>query len=237
MDEAPQAALGLKRKIAARSLRVAVIGLGYVGLPLATAFAAEGFHVTGIDIDQQKVEQAARGESYISAISNEILHELIEERLLHFTSFFAALDDVDAICMCVPTPLLKRRSPDISSIISAVQQVRAHLHPGQLVVLESTTYPGTTTELLQPILEKSGLRAGKDFFLSFSPEREDPGNKHFHLSNTPKVVGVITAVCGELTALLYGQVVDRVVKVSSAEAAGPSYEALAEKRDRLLALA
>ena len=219
MDEAPQAALGLKRKIAARSLRVAVIGLGYVGLPLATAFAAEGFHVTGIDIDQQKVEQAARGESYISAISNEILHELIEERLLHFTSFFAALDDVDAICMCVPTPLLKTRSPDISSIISAVQQVRAHLHPGQLVVLESTTYPGTTDEVVLPELEASALKVGVDFFLAFSPERVDPGNPQFHMRNTPKIVGGVTQVCTELARALYEAVIEQVVPVSSARVA------------------
>ncbi len=209
----------LKRKIASRSLRVAVIGLGYVGLPLATAFAAEGFHVTGIDIDQQKVEQAARGESYISDISNKTLHELIESKLLHFTSLFAALDDVDAICICVPTPLLKTRSPDISYIISAAQQVRAHLHPGQLVVLESTTYPGTTDEVVLPELEASGLKVGVDFFLAFSPERVDPGNPQFHTRNTPKVVGGITPACTELALALYEAVIEQVVPVSSARVA------------------
>src|SRR2546430_12135695 len=209
----------LKRKIASRSLRVAVIGLGYVGLPLATAFAAGGFHVTGIDIDQQKVEQAARGESYVSDISNKTLHKLIEAKLLHFTSLFAALDDVDAICICVPTPLLKTRSPDISYIISATQQVRAHLHPGQLVVLESTTYPGTTDEVVLPELEAPGLKVGVDFFLAFSPERVDPGNPQFNTYNTPKVVGGITSKCTELAQALYGAAIEQVVAVSSARVA------------------
>jgi UDP-N-acetyl-D-glucosamine dehydrogenase len=209
----------LKRKIALRSLRVAVIGLGYVGLPLATAFAAAGFHVTGIDIDQQKVEQAARGESYISDISNKTLHELIEAKLLHFTSFFEDLYDVDAICICVPTPLLKACGPDISSIISTAQQVQAHLHPGQLVVLESTTYPGTTDEVVLPELEVSGLKVGIDFFLAFSPERVDPGNSHFHMRNTPKVVGGVTPACTELALALYETVIEQVVPVSSARVA------------------
>jgi UDP-N-acetyl-D-glucosamine dehydrogenase len=219
MDDATQAALPIKRKIAARSLRIAVIGLGYVGLPLATAFATEGFHVTGIDIDQQKAEQAARGESYIADISNKTLHELIEARLLHVTNLFAALDDVDAFCICVPTPLLKTRSPDISSIISAIQQVRAHLHPGQLVVLESTTYPGTTDEVVLPELEASGFKVGVDFFLAFSPERADPGNPQFHMRNTPKIVGGVTQVCTELALALYEAVIEQVVPVSSARVA------------------
>jgi UDP-N-acetyl-D-glucosamine dehydrogenase len=209
----------LKRKIALRSLRVAVIGLGYVGLPLATAFATAGFHVTGIDINQQKVEQAARGESYITAISNKTLNELIEAKLLHFTSLFEALYDVDAICICVPTPLLKTLGPDISSIISTAQQVQAHLHPGQLVVLESTTYPGTTDEVVLPELENSGLKVGIDFFLAFSPERVDPGNTHFHTRNTPKVVGGVTPACTELALALYEAVIEKVVPVSSARVA------------------
>src|SRR5947207_688048 len=209
----------LKRKIASRSLRIAIIGLGYVGLPLATAFAEDGFHVTGIDIDQQKVEQAGRGESYIADISNKTLQELIEAKLLHVTSLFAALDDVDAICICVPTPLLKTRSPDISSIISAIQQVRGHLHPGQLVVLESTTYPGTTDEVVLPELEASGFKVGVDFFLAFSPERVDPGNPQFHMRNTPKIVGGVTQVCTDLALALYEAVIEQVVPVSSARVA------------------
>jgi UDP-N-acetyl-D-glucosamine dehydrogenase len=219
VDVATQAALHIKRKITTRSLHIAVIGLGYVGLPLAVAFATEGFHLTAIDIDQRKVEQAARGESYISDISNKTLHELIEAKLLHFTSFFAALDDVDAICICVPTPLLKTRSPDISHIISAVQQVRAHLHPGQLVVLESTTYPGTTDEVVLPELEASGLKVGVDFFLAFSPERVDPGNQEFHMRNTPKIVGGVTQACTELALALFEAVIEQVVPVSSARVA------------------
>ena len=140
----------LREKISARSLRVGVVGLGYVGLPLATTFAEAGFHVTGIDIDQQKVDQANRGESYIPDISSGTLQALIDTKRLHFTNDYAALDDVDAISICVPTPLRKTRDPDISYIISAIQQVRAHLHPGQLIVLESTTYPGTTDEVVLP---------------------------------------------------------------------------------------
>ncbi len=179
----------LRERISARSLRVGVVGLGYVGLPLATTFAEAGFQVTGIDIDQQKVDQANRGESYIPDISSGTLQALIDTKRLHFTNEYAALDDVDAISICVPTPLRKTRDPDISYIISAIQQVRAHLHSGQLIVLESTTYPGTTDEVVLPELESTGLKVGVDFFLAFSPERIDPGNPNFGTRNTPKIVG------------------------------------------------
>jgi UDP-N-acetyl-D-glucosamine dehydrogenase len=209
----------LREKIHKRTLRIAILGLGYVGLPLTVTFAEAGFHVTGIDIDQQKVEKAARGESYITAISNKALYELIEAKLLHFTSLFEFLYDADAICICVPTPLLKARGPDISSIISTAQQVQAHLHPGQLVVLESTTYPGTTDEVVLPELEASGLKVGIDFFLAFSPERIDPGNPQFHMRNTPKVVGGVTPTCTDLALALYEAVIEQVVPVSSARVA------------------
>src|SRR5438309_586236 len=167
----------LQEKIAARSLRVGVIGLGYVGLPLVATFVEAGFHVTGIDTDQQKVDAANRGESYIPDISSNTLQTLLDTKRMYFTTDFTALKNIDAISICVPTPLRKTRDPDISYIISATQQVRAHLHPGQLVVLESTTYPGTTDEVLLPELECTGLRVGVDFFLAFSPERVDPGNR------------------------------------------------------------
>jgi len=188
-------------------------------LPLAASFAEAGFRVTGIDVDQQRVEQAGRGESYISDISNKTLGELIAADRLQFTTDFALLDRADAIIICVPTPLLKTRSPDLSYIISAAQQVRAHLRPGQLIVLESTTYPGTTDEVVLPELTASGQRVGEDFFLVFSPERIDPGNHSFHTRNTPKVVGGVTPACTALGQALYEAVIERVVPVSSARVA------------------
>lgn len=206
-------------KIKSRSLRVAVIGLGYVGLPLATTFAEVGFDVMGIDVDQQKVDSANKGESYIPDISSHTLQRLIESKHLHFTTDFAALVDVDAISICVPTPLRKTRDPDISYILSATQHVREHLHKGQMVILESTTYPGTTDELVLPELLATGLEVGKDFFLAFSPERIDPGNAHFDTSNTPKVVGGITADCTELAQAFYGAAIKQIVPVSSARVA------------------
>jgi len=209
----------LHRKISTRALRAAVIGLGYVGLPLATTFAEAGFSVTGIDIDQAKVEQVKRGESYVPDIANRTIQELIEAGRLEFTSDFAALDDVDAVSICVPTPLGKTRDPDISAILAATRAVKEHLHAGQLVVLESTTYPGTTHEVVLPELESTGLKVGVDFFLAFSPERIDPGNPDFDTRNTPKVVGGITKTCTELAQALYGAAIEQVVPVSSASVA------------------
>ena len=209
----------LREKIMKRTLRVGIIGLGYVGLPLAATFAQAGFHVTGIDVDQQKVDAANRGESYIADISKSTLQALLETKRLHFTSDYAVLDDIDAISICVPTPLSKTRDPDISYIISATQQVRDHLHPGQLIVLESTTYPGTTEEVMLPELESTGLKVGSDFFLAFSPERIDPGNPGFDTRSTPKVVGGITHVCTDLASEYYGAALEKVVPVSSSSAA------------------
>ena len=209
----------LHEKISTRSLRVAVVGLGYVGLPLATTFAEVGFHVTGIDIDQQKIERANRGESYIPGIESSRLQALIDTKRLHFTGNYAALEDVDAVSICVPTPLRKTRDPDISYIVAAIQQVRAHLRPGQLIVLESTTYPGTTDEVVLPELESTGLKVGKDFYLAFSPERIDPGNPNFDTHNTPKIVGGITPVCTEIAQAFYEAAIEKVVPVSSARVA------------------
>jgi UDP-N-acetyl-D-glucosamine dehydrogenase len=205
----------LKKKIATKDLRVAVIGLGYVGLPLAVTFAKAGFHVTGIDIDQRKVDMANLGESYISDIASSTLRELIEVGRLHFTSDYSVLEHIDAVSICVPTPLRKTREPDISYIVSAIQQVRAYLHPGQLIVFESTTYPGTTDEVVLPELESTGMKVGQDFFLAFSPERIDPGNPHFGTQNTPKIVGGITPICTELAQIYYGAAIETVVAVSS----------------------
>lgn len=209
----------LLEKIATRTLRVGVIGLGYVGLPLAASFAEAGFQVTGIDIDQRKVDTANSGESYISDIKSGTLQTLLQTQHLHFTSDFAALDDIDAVSICVPTPLRKTRDPDISYVLSAARQVRAHLHAGQLIILESTTYPGTTEEVVQPELESTGLKIGKDVFLAFSPERIDPGNPHFGTHNTPKIVGGITANCTELAQAYYSAAIETVIPVSSARVA------------------
>src|SRR5579884_1276801 len=205
----------LRDGISSRSLHVGIIGLGYVGLPLATTFAEVGFHVTGIDVDSNKVDAANRGESYIPDIASSTLQSLLASKRIDFTTDFAVLDDIDAVSICVPTPLRKTRDPDISYIISALQQVRAHLHPGQLIVLESTTYPGTTDEVLLPELESTGLKVGVDFFLAFSPERIDPGNPDFETRNTPKVVGGITPACTQLAQAFYSGAIEKVVPVSS----------------------
>lgn len=209
----------LQEKISTRSLRVAVIGLGYVGLPLAITFAEAGFQVTGIDVDQQKVDQANRGESYIPDIASKTLQTLIDTKLLHFTTDYATLDDIDAISICVPTPLRKTRDPDISYIVSATREVQAHLHPGQLIILESTTYPGTTDEVVLPALESTGMKVGVDFFLAFSPERIDPGNPNFGTYNVPKIVGGITNDCTKLAQAFYGSAIEKIVPVSSTRVA------------------
>ena len=209
----------LIEKISKRTLHVAVIGLGYVGLPLATTFSEAGFHVTGIDVDQKKVDQVSRGESYIPDISNSLLRKLIDAKYLNFTSDYTDLDEEDAIVICVPTPLGKTHDPDLSYIISAIKQIKTHLRPGQLVILESTTYPGTTDEIVLPELESTGLRVGVDFFLAFSPERVDPGNPDYHTRNTPKIVGGITNTCTELASALYEAAIERVIPVSSTRVA------------------
>ena len=209
----------LMEKISSRSLRVAVIGLGYVGLPLATTFAEAGFSVTGIDVDQRKVEQANEGKSYISDVPSEQLQKFVDAGKLTFTTDFSALKDIDAVSICVPTPLRKTREPDVSYIVAATKQVREYLHAGQLIILESTTYPGTTDEVLLPELEATGLKAGTDFFLAFSPERIDPGNPTFGTKNTPKVVGGITPLCTELAQAYYGAAIGTIVPVSSARVA------------------
>jgi UDP-N-acetyl-D-glucosamine dehydrogenase len=206
-------------KISQRTVRIAVIGMGYVGLPLATTFAEAGFEVTGIDVDQGKVDRANRGESYISDIPDSLLKSLIDTGRLNFTSDYAVLDEKDAIFICVPTPLGKTRDPDISYVISAAQQIKAHLQPGQLVILESTTYPGTTDEIVLPELESTGLKVGVDFFLAYSPERIDPGNPDYNTHNTPRVIGGMTSTCTELASALYAAAIERVIPVSSTRVA------------------
>jgi UDP-N-acetyl-D-glucosamine dehydrogenase len=211
--------LGLQAKIETRQAKIGVLGLGYVGLPLAIEFGESGFTVTGFEVDPSRIKSLLEGQSYISDISSQELRAIIEKKRFMVTTNFNRLDAMDVVIICVPTPLNKTKDPDISYIARSTEAIAQCLHRQQLIVLESTTYPGTTREFMLPRLEAQGLKVGKDFFLAFSPERIDPGNKKFHLANTPKVVGGITPVCGELAALLYGQVVDQVIPVSSAEAA------------------
>ena len=208
----------LLARIQARQACVGIIGLGYVGLPLARAFALGGFPVLGFDVDPAKVEKLDRGQSYIGHIGADVVREMTQKGF-QATSHFERLNEPDAIVICVPTPLTEAREPDLSYIVKSAEAVAARLRPGQLVVLESTTYPGTTRDVVRPILEAGGLRAGRDFFLAFSPEREDPGNPSFSAPTIPKVVGGLEAHSLELAATLYGQVIVKVVRVSSPEVA------------------
>lgn len=209
----------LRSRIDAKTVRVGIIGLGYVGLPLARAFTDKGISVLGFDTDARKIVKLGRGESYIGHIGDDVIRGMRSENRFDATDNFRRLDEPDAIIICVPTPLNIVREPDLSYIIASAQAIAERLRPGQLVVLESTTYPGTTRDVVLPILEKGGLKAGEDFFLAFSPEREDPGNPNFSAPTIPKVVGGLEAKSLELAASLYGQVVVSVVKVSSPEVA------------------
>jgi UDP-N-acetyl-D-glucosamine dehydrogenase len=203
-----------------REATVGVIGLGYVGLPLARAFAEGGYRVIGFDVDAKKVEKLERGESYVQAVPTSILQQLREKGRFRATTDFDRLRDVDAMCICVPTPLTEHKDPDTSFIEKTGDAIGPRLKPGQLVVLESTTYPGTTDEILRPRLEKhSGLKAGKDFYLAFSPERENPGQEQFRMTNIPKVVGADDADSRRAVAELYKPAVSQVVEVSSSRAA------------------
>ena len=205
----------LIEKIRAREACVSVIGLGYVGLPLAVEFAKAGLRTVAFDVDTEKVEKIRRGESYIGDVPDEEVQAVTATGHLTATSDFSELASVDTIDICVPTPLRKTGDPDLSYVVSAVDEIARHLHPGQLVILESTTYPGTVEEVVRPKLESGGLKAGKDFYLAFSPERIDPGNEQWKTRNIPKVVGGVDDASTRVAALLYEQIVDSVVPVSS----------------------
>ncbi len=211
--------MDLKQKIAARQARIGVIGLGYVGLPLAAEFAREGFDVTGFDVDASKIAAINAGRSYIPDVPTEQIAESVKAGRLRATSDMSALHDMDVIDICVPTPLRKTRDPDLSYVVQAVDAVKANLRKGQLIILESTTYPGTTDEVVQPALEERGLEAGVDFYLAFSPERFDPGNKTFSTRTIPKVVGGMNEASTSLACDLYGSIMDTVVPVSSTQVA------------------
>jgi len=211
--------LNLKQKIDARTAQIGVIGLGYVGLPLAVEFAKEGFDVTGFDVDRTKVGEINCGRSYIGDVKSEDVAAMVRGKKLRATTDMSHLSETDAIDICVPTPLRKTRDPDLSYVVQAVDAVKERLRRGQLVILESTTYPGTTDEVVQPALEEGGLKAGLDFFLAFSPERVDPGNETYTTRSIPKVVGGVNEESTDLAAALYGSIINTVVPVSSTQVA------------------
>jgi UDP-N-acetyl-D-glucosamine dehydrogenase len=209
----------LRRKIETRQAQVGVVGLGYVGLPLVVEFAQAGFCVTGIDVQQSKVDAINRGESYIQDVPTADVQALVKAGKIRATTDFSVVRELDTINICVPTPLRKTKDPDMSFIVNACQEMAKYFHPGTLVILESTTYPGTTDELMLPMFEEGGLKVGQDFFMCFSPERVDPGNPNFQTKNIPKVVGGITPACTEIGALFYRQALDTVVPVGSTRVA------------------
>lgn len=209
----------LRDKIDSASALVGILGLGYVGLPLALTFTEKQFSVLGFDVDASKVEALMSGENYIRHLDGNRLTAAIGTGLLHATSDFHRLGEPDVLLICVPTPLTPQREPDMGYVVQTAEYIRASLRPGQLVVLESTTYPGTTDELVREILEQSGLRSGEDFFLAFSPEREDPGNRSFGTANIPKVVGGVDAISGDLAQAFYDRAIHQTVRVSSARTA------------------
>src|ERR1700742_422610 len=212
-------AMMLADKIQSKTARVGVVGLGYVGLPLAVEFGEAGFDVTGIDLSEGKAARVNAGDSYIGDVPSSALEPLARSGRLRATTDFSVIRDLDTINICVPTPLRKTKDPDMSYIIAACEEIAKYCRPGLLVILESTTYPGTTEELVLPMLEKSGLKVGVDFFLCFSPERVDPGNAKFQTKNIPKVVGGTTPACTELGRLFYSQALETVVPVSSTQVA------------------
>jgi len=209
----------LEKKIKNRTAVVGVIGMGYVGLPLAVELGREDFKVIGIDINPDKVNLINSGKSDIDDVKDKDLKPLVKGGKIRATTDFAVLKKVDIVTICVPTPLSKTKDPDVSYILAGVQEVQKYLHPGQLVILESTTYPGTTEELILPILEETGLKVGKDFFLAFSPERVDPGNKKYTTQNTPRVVGGTTPQCTRIAKFFYEQTITQAVEVSSTKGA------------------
>ncbi len=210
----------LLKKLQEKSARVGVVGIGYVGLPLAVVFAEAGFNVVGIDPAHEKVKILQQGSSYILDVESERVSALVEDGMLSASTDYSRLADVDAVSICVPTPLRKTGDPDLSFIASATKSLAPYLHPGMLIVLESSTYPGTTREMVLPVLEStSGLTAGVDFFLAFSPERVDPGREDWTTINTPKVIGGITKDCGEVAAAWYSQALETIIPVSTCEVA------------------
>ena len=212
-------ATALEEKIRANTARLGTLGLGYVGLPLSVEFAAAGLAVTGFDVSADKVSAINAGRSYIKDVPEERVAAVVRQGRLRASADFDGLAACDAVIICVPTPLGKTRDPDLSMVVEAARSIAARLRPGQLVVLESTTYPGTTEELILPLLTEGGLKAGEGFFLAFSPERVDPGNQRFNTRNTPKIIGGVTPTCVRVARALYARAIDTVIPVSSTRAA------------------
>ena len=210
---------GFKKRVRKKETRIAVVGLGYVGLPLAVEFAKCGFEVLGIDIDKDRINHIKRKESYISDVATKELKRALNSKKFSATHNFAALKKSDIIIICVPTPLKRKYHPDISYIKQAVNSIAKNIKKGALIILESTTYPGTTEEVILPLLESKGLECGKDFYLAFSPERIDPGNTRYTVNKIPKVIGGVTGEATELTATVYKNIIEKVVPVSSARVA------------------
>ncbi|MEA1986577.1 MAG: nucleotide sugar dehydrogenase [Candidatus Marinimicrobia bacterium] len=210
--------MDFSKKLETKKVRFGVIGLGYVGLPLAVEFANEKFKVVGIDIDESKINNINKGKNYIGDVDDKELKKAVDDGFIKATTDFSVIKKLDFISICVPTPLNKLKDPDMSFIQKSMNEIKKHLHKDLIIVLESTTYPGTTKEFLLPILEETGLKVGKDFYLAFSPERVDPGNKVFKTKNTPKVLGGVTKKCTEYSKKVYDQVFDEIVSVSSTEA-------------------
>ncbi len=219
VNAASRTSISLEEKIKSKTLKAGIIGLGYVGLPLAVEFAKEGIQVFGIDVDQRKVASVQKGASYIQDVPSDTIKNLVSGKKLSATADFSIIRELDTINICVPTPLRKSKDPDISYIVSAAEEIVKYLHEGMLIILESTTYPGTTEEVILPMLEKKGLTVGKDFYLAFSPERVDPGNAKYNTRNIPKVVGGVTKKCTELAKSFYEIAIDQVHAVSSPSAA------------------
>jgi UDP-N-acetyl-D-glucosamine dehydrogenase len=217
MTEALASTSAFDDRIATREAKIGIVGLGYAGLPLAMAFGEAGFDVTGVDLNQERVRAIQERRSYLVDVPAERYGPL--EGRLHATADYAAVAELDALTICVPTPLSKTRSPDLTYVVSAAESVAANLRPGQLVVLQSTTYPGTTEEIVLPILERAGGEVGSDFFLGYAPERVDPGNRNWNIHNTPKLVAGVTPECRRRTELLYRQIVDTIVPCSSPKVA------------------
>lgn len=215
----PPAALKLIERFKQGEATIGVVGLGYVGLPLAVVLGEAGYQVMGLDVDPAKIDLLRDGKSYIEDIGDEVLSRLVDDGRLKFTTEYADLAEVDGVSICVPTPLRKTGDPDLSYIISVSKALREVLHAGMLIILESTTYPGTTRELVQPEMESTGLKVGEDLFLAFSPERVDPGRSDWTTVNTPKVIGGITPACTEVAAAMYGQAMKTIVRVASTETA------------------
>ena len=211
--------ISLLDKIRNRTARAGVVGLGYVGLPLAVEFARAGLTTVGIDLDTRKVDEIMAGHSYIPDVPTADVASLRQAGTLSATTDFSVISDLDTVNICVPTPLRKTKDPDMSFVVAAAEQIAKYLHPGLLVILESTTYPGTTAELLEPMFEAGGLKVGVDFFLAFSPERVDPANERFNTKNTPKVVGGTTPACMEVASTLYATSIDTIVPVTSTRVA------------------